>query len=339
MNPHKHSVGQTKRETESPRWQHAMQRFEIVRTKAPVLLMGLLAVLLGILVGIHLRRSSLQDIYTLVGIVSGSGMIVWQLHRQHKDNLHLQMQNHKEKLKLRIHTQISEDVRFAMGKYKAVHVLINDIMRQYHNCLILQQSRGNASSKLYTSVTDLHNAHSEAIGSITRLMCRLEECEIVATNLKIFRVAFSSVIEIAGEAYGEFLRHVSPYLEVDIPKKRQEQLGIDATRTMSPTEEDLPAMEESYNYYSTALVECYCVISDLSRELQNILLEDLFNSRVPPREPADPNCIVVTTKPEEIQRLTDYFTRKDDTGLTQHQKDVLLRVKLLKEYQDGVPTD
>jgi hypothetical protein len=48
---------------------------------------------------------------------------------------------------------------------------------------------------------------------------------------------------------------------------------------------------------------------------------------VPPRKPSDPHYVVVTTKPEEIERLRVYFTEKDDNGLTQHQKDFRARPK------------
>jgi hypothetical protein len=276
---------------------------------------------------------------TLSGIVVGALMIIWQLNRQHKDNLRLQRNNHKEELKLAVHRQISKDVRYAMEKWKAIQILIHSITRQYHNCLLSQESRDNTSAKLHTTVMDVQQAHRDAIHSITRLMGRLEECEIVDTNMKIFRLAFYSVIQITEEAYEEFLHAIFSYLPCDVPKKRQEQLGVDISDTMSPTQEDLQAVEKSPSHYSTALIECYCFISDLSRELQNILLGDLFDNKVPPREPPGSNCVVVTTKPEEVSRLTDYFTRKDGSGMTQHEKDVVLRARLLEAYQHGISTD
>jgi hypothetical protein len=271
---------------------------------------------------------------TVVGVL----IIIWQLNRQHKDNLRLQLNNHKEELKLAVHKQISEDVRDAMEKWRAIQVLINSLILQYHNCLLCQQSRGSTSAKLHTTVTDLQRAHRDAIHSITNLMCRLEECEIVDTNIKIFRLAFYSVVQITEEAYGRFLHAIFAYLPCDVPKERQEQLGVDINDSKSPTREDLQAIEESHGYYSAALVECYCFISDLSRELQNVLLGDLFGNRVPPRETAGSNWIVVTTRQEEVARLTTYFTQKDVTGLTQHQKDVMLHTQLIKESEHNVPT-
>ena len=109
---------------------------------------------------------------------------------------------------------------------------------------------------------------------------------------------------------------------------------MNLVHTECPTQEDLPAIEDSYWHYFAALVECYCIVSDLSRELQNVFLGDLFDNRVPPREPTVSNCVVVTTRPEDSQRLTEYFTQKDREGLTQYQKDFALRVKLMKDRRD-----
>lgn len=268
---------------------------------------------------------------TIVGIVIGTGMIVYQLDRQHTDSIKLQSRNHKEELKVTIHEQICEDVRTAMEKQKALHLLIGDVMRQYINCACSKEFKKKTSLRLYTTVSDVHTADRDAISSITRLMSRLEECEIIDKHMKIFRFAFASVVQYTSEAYEHFLEPIFPYLPCDIPEERQRQLGVNLAQTESPTLKDLPAIEEGYHHYLVALVECLSFISDLSRELQNVLLGDLFENTVAPRKPGAPNVVVVTTKPEDVPSLTAYFTQKDNEGRTQHQKDLALRVKLMKD--------
>ena len=113
----------------------------------------------------------------------------------------------------------------------------------------------------------------------------------------------------------------------DDSKERQEQLGVNIKHVKSPIQQDLEAIEHSFNSYTEANLEGYCFVSDLSREAQNILLGNLFNNQVPPREPSDSHYVVVTTKPEEIERLKFYFTEKDDDSLTQHQRDFMARSK------------
>ena len=163
--------------------------------------------------------------------------------------------------------------------------------------------------------------------SLTQLMCKLEEYEIVDKNIKIFRIALASAFQLISEAYLEFQRQIFAYLPCDVSKERQEQLGVNIKHVESPAQDKLEAIEQSFNCYTEANLEGYCFVSDLSREAQNVLLGNLFNNQVPPREPSDSNYIVVTTKPEEFERLRIYFTEEDDDGLTQHQKDFRARAK------------
>ncbi|MBA7695393.1 hypothetical protein ES703_104019 [subsurface metagenome] len=296
-------------------------------TKSDMFLMVFVGILIGILIGIPLLLSSITEIDTLIAIIVGALMIIWQMNRQHKDNYKLQLSNHKEELKLKVYKEISEYVSCAMQKYTENQIIINSIMRQYNSCLICQDPNSNPYPKIYTKYTELSGAHSGMSRSLTQLMCKLEEYEIVDKNIKIFRIALASVVELIQEAYFEFQSHIFGYLPCDLSKERQEQLGVNIKHVKNPAQEDLEAIEESFNCYTEANLEGYCFVSDLSREAQNVLLGNLFNNQVPPRELSDSNYVVVTTKPEEMERLRVYFTEKDDDGLTQHQKDFRARAK------------
>lgn len=296
-------------------------------TKSDMFLMVFVGTLIGILIGIHLLLSSIKEIDTLIAIIVGALMIIWQMNRQHKDNYILQLSNHKEELKLKVYKEISEYVSSAMQRYTENQSIINSVMLQYNSCVICQDANSNPYPKIYTKYTELRGAHSGMSRSLIQLMCKLEEYEIVDKNMKIFRIALASAVELIQEASFEFQRHIFPYLPCDVSKEKQEQLGVNIKNVESPTQEDLEAIEQSFNYYTEANLEGYCFVSDLSREAQNVLLGNLFNNQVPPREPSDSNYVVVTTKPEEMERLRVYFTEKDDDDLTQHQKDFRARSK------------
>lgn len=296
-------------------------------TKSDVFLMVLVGTLIGILIGIQLLPSSRTEIDTLIAIIVGALMIIWQMNRQHKNNYKLQLSNHKEELKLKVYKEISEYVSRAMQKYTENEIIINSIMRQYNSCLICQDPNSNPDPKIYTKYTELSSAHSGMSRSLTQLMCKLEEYEIVDKNIKIFRIALASAVELIREAYFEFQSYIFDYLPCDVSKERQEQLGVNIKHVKSPEQKDLEAIEQSFNCYTKANLEGYCFVSDLSREAQNVLLGNLFNNQVSPREPSDSNYVVVATKPEEVERLRVYFTEKDNDGLTQHQKDFRARAK------------
>jgi len=290
-------------------------------TKYDMFLMVFVGTLIGILISIHLLLSSITEIDTLVAIIVGALMIIWQMNRQHKDNYKLQLSNHKEELKLKVYKEISEYVSCAMQKYTENQIIINSIMRQYHSCLICQDANRNPSPKIYTKDTELSDAHSCMYRSLAQLMNKLAEYEIVDKNMEIFRTALASAFQLILEAYLEFQRQIFPYLPCDVSKERLEQLGVNVKSVKTPSQQDVEEIEQSFNCYTAANLEGYLFVSDLSREAQNVLLGNLFNNQVPPREPSDSRYVVVTTRPEEIERLRVYFTEKDDDGLTQHQKD------------------
>lgn len=302
--------------------------------KYELILLSLAGVLAGILVGILIIMYLVKEIdkivplfVVIVPLLVGVVMVIYQMERQHKDNYLLQLSNHKEELKLKVYKEISEYVSCAMQSYEENQILINLLMGQYHNCIICQDANSNPSPKIYTKDTELSDAHSAMLRSLAQLMNKLAEYEIVDKNIKIFRIALASAFQLISEAYLEFQRQIFAYLPCDISKERREQLGVNIKHVKSPSQQDIEVIEESFNCYTEANLEGYCFVSDLSREAQNVLLGNLFNNQVPPREPSDSNYVVVTTKPEEFERLRVYFTEKDDDSLTQHQKDFISRTK------------
>ena len=311
-----------------------MDQQKIRYTKYDLFLLFLAGLLAGTLAGILIIMLSVKEIdkiaTLLVGILTlfaGVVMVIYQMERQHKDNYLLQLSNHKEELKLKVYKEISEYVSCAMQSYEENQNLINSLMRQYNSCLICQDANSNPSPKIYTKDTELGDTHSRMLRSLAQLMNKLAEYEIVDKNIEIFRTALASAFQLILEAYLEFYRKIFAYLPCDASKKRQEQLGVNIKHVKSPDQQDLEAIEHSFNCYTEANLEGYCFVSDLSREAQNVLLGNLFNNQVPPREPSDSNYVVVTTKPENVERLRVYFTEKDDDGLTQHQKDFRARAK------------
>lgn len=311
-----------------------MDQKKLRYTKYELILLSLAGVLAGILVGILIIMYLVKEIdkivplfFIIVPLLVGVVMVIYQMERQHKDNYLLQLSNHKEELKLKVYKEISEYVSCAMQSYEENQILINLLMGQYHNCIICQDANSNPSPKIYTKDTELSDAHSAMLRSIAQLMNKLAEYEIVDKNIEIFRIALASAFQLISEAYLEFQRQIFAYLPCDISKERREQLGVNIKHVKSPSQQDIEAIEESFNCYTEANLEGYCFVSDLSREAQNVLLGNLFNNQVPPREPSDSNYVVVTTKPEEFERLRVYFTEKDDDSLTQHQKDFISRTK------------
>lgn len=315
-----------------------MDKQKLRYTKYDLFLLLPTGVLAGTLVGILIimfLAKEIDEIVTLlvpiVTLLVGVVMVIYQMERHHKDNYLLQLGNHKEELKLKVYKEISEYVSCAMQKYTENQIIINSLMRQYNSCVICQDANSNPFPKIYTKDTELGDAHSRMLRSLAQLMDKLAEYEIVDKNIEIFRTALASAFQLILEAYLEFYRKIFAYLPCNVSKERQEQLGVNINHVKSPSQQDIEVIERSFNSYTEANLEGYLFVSDLSREAQNILLGNLFNNQVPPRKPLDPHYVVVTTKPEEMERLRVYFTEKDGDGLTQHQKDFTARSRKSRE--------
>lgn len=312
-----------------------MEQKKLRFTKYDLFLLFLTGILAGTIVGILIIMLSVKEIdriaSLLVGILTllaGVVMVIYQMERQHKDNYLLQLSNHKEELKLKVYKEISEYVSNAMQSYEENQILNNSLMRQYHNCIICQDANSNPSPKIYTKNTELSDANSRMLHSLAQLMNKLAEYEIVDKNIKIFRTALASAFQLISEAHLEFQKQIFPYLPCEVPKERLDQLGVNVKSfktPKTPSQQDVEEIEYSFNSYAEANLEGYCFVSDLSREAQNVLLGNLFNNQLPPREPSNSHYVVVTTKPEEMERLRVYFTEKDNEGLTKHQKDFMCR--------------
>jgi hypothetical protein len=292
---------------------------------------GLLAVfLLVTLIVLLLLKDMDGFIAVLVAILPmpvAAVIVIYQMQRQHKDNKHLQLSNHKEELKLKVYKEISECVGYAQKCHTENHALINKLISQYHNCIIFKDPVRNPHPKIDIKQTELSGVNSRMLKSLIKLMYKLEEYEIVNKYIEIFRVALYSVHELALEMHLEFQRHIFIYLHVDVSKETQERLGVSIEHVNSPTEQDLEVIEDSFWSYSDALFEVSSFVGDLSKGAQNILLGALFNNQVTPRKPLEPHYVVVTTKPEEQERLRAYFIEKDNGGLTQYRKDFIARVE------------
>lgn len=255
-----------------------------------------------------------ESIISLFGIVVAASLIVWQMNRQHKSNLELQKANHKDNIRLKVYSEIALDIADAMKKYRDAHVLVNQAYMQYRNCLIVSMFK-----TVRVSYNQLSDAQFAFLHSITHLMCKLEEYEIIDSNLSIFRLAFTSAHYNVQEAFFALQRLIFDYMRFDVPEERQEEMDADVLHPKAPSEDELDQIEKAYNDYQAAVIEAYCYISDLSREAQNTLLGGLFDKCIPPREPKDNNLVVVTTNPREQEKLRKYFEDESPFGIN-HKK-------------------
>lgn len=81
-------------------------------------------------------------------------------------------------------------------------------------------------------------------------------------------------------------------------------------------------------HYKKAMDEIGCYIHDLTIESQNNLLSDLFERRVPQRQPIDPRHKVINVDPEKAEELLHYFENETPWGKAKRATEADVRAML-----------
>ena len=83
---------------------------------------------------------------------------------------------------------------------------------------------------------------------------------------------------------------------------------------VTPSDHQVKELEKLVEPYTAANFDMGCYLHDLSVELQNTLLSNLFSYKVPRRKPLDPKFKVISTEQNEIEKLQQYFEKETDWG-------------------------
>ena len=265
-----------------------------------------------------------SSLITLLGILVSASLIIWQLGRQHKNNIELQRENNREKLKLEIYTEYRKTISKASDKVGSAGTNARLIVTHF-NIYVDQISKGITPMPISDREPAFRDSHFDAINSIVDLIFVLEEYEIINPNLEIFRTAFSYANHCMTKAFHPFQQVLLEFLPYDVPAQDQERLGTNIIIPKIPSKDDLSRISEVAHLYIDAAMEAGCFVSDLAKEAQNIFLGDLFSNRIPPRKPIDPKYIVISTAPEQVAGLKKYFLEETEWGKDQKRVEDKIR--------------
>ena len=254
----------------------------------------------------------LGSLVNLFGILVGVWLILWQMKRQHRSSLALQRENLRAELKLQIYKELAGKISDASQKTIDVVTMVRLIIPNFIS-YFQEFSHVTSPSPVPDREPRIRNAHFEALSSISQLISKLEEYEIVNPNLPIFRTAFRAAHHDIEKAFWPLHDILLQYLPHDVPKDRQIQLGTDVILSKVPDQQGLDKIRRASERYDEAISDASCYLYDLAREAQNALLGGLFDHTIPPRKPIDPRHVVITTSPNDIDRLKKYF--KEETAL------------------------
>ncbi len=266
----------------------------------------------------------LGDLITIIGIFAGAAMIVFQLGRQHKNELKIQKENYREQLRLEIYQEFSKILEEANDKTSDVGMyafLIHTNFKIYIN----QANSGLNPAPLRSRAIEFSNKYFEASNSIVKLIRLFEKYEIISPELDIFKLAVNVATHDMREAFQPLSSFLLQILPMDIVGNTG---NAQLANVIIPTQEQVARLDELVSAYKDADNDLGGYLYDLNIELQNIFLRRLFDNKVKRREPIDPKIKVVTTDPEEMRKLKKYFEEETAWGKNAKKVEVDVRSAL-----------
>lgn len=256
------------------------------------------------------------DLLTVVSILTGFGIIVFQLSRQHANDIAAQKENNRDELRLEIYEKFSQALDDANEKTTGAGMYAFNLAA---NLSIYkdQVDAGFNPSPLRCRAKEFSDLHFTSNGSIIKLITLIEKYEIVSPELEIFKIALNVASHDISEAHTplfQFLLRILPMEVIDVNG------NIQVANILTPTEEQMQELTQLTNAYKNSQDDLGGYLYDFNIELQKLFLGYLFNNEVKVRAPIDPNVKVVTTEPGEMARLRQYFEEETPWGI--HKREI-----------------
>lgn len=267
-------------------------------------------------------------VLTIIGIIAAAATVVWQLGRQHQSSLSVQRDNAREELKLRLHELLVQrvrklskaNVRAAMYAY-----MIPFNVESFQRQLVL----GLRPAPIKERAQEFSRLHAEANDAFIKLIQEFESWSIAFPGLQVFQVALNAANHDAREAFTPLFSELLRVLPIDPPEDAPP--NVPRPFIQSPISSDeLAKLKALVERYKAAMDDIGSYVHDLTIESQNNLLSGLFERRVPPRQPIDPNCKVISTDPEKAEQLLRYFENETSWGEAKRAAEADAKARLVK---------
>jgi len=202
---------------------------------------------------------------------------------------------------------------------------------QIMNMEIEIAARANVASLDYTLPSarfpTLMTLYEQFTDAALRFILLIENRRIIDPRIVIFRTAMSSVLHDSRQSmHSDFILHVMPALPTENPNGGvfpYHPLSIDGVLEVQRYSKQLISALEDATAYT----------EDFLTEMQNLLLGDLYGTRLKPREPLDPACRAVTL--EQAGELEVWFSTETAWGAEIARVEAAARERFLAQ---GNPT-
>lgn len=260
------------------------------------------------------------DLLTVLGIIVGALMIVFQLGRQQRHESAMQKDNFREQLRLEIYQEFSKVLAETSNKIAKVGSYVH-LIDTFAKVNLDQINVGVTPPPISSRSPEFSAKHYEATRSYIELIELCEKYEIVSPELYIFRLAIHDGLHNLEKAFQSLNSFLIKFLPMDAVDNQGNARVLNVNVV---TSDQIDLLSNLVTTYTNASGDLGGYLFDLNVELQNIFLSGLFKNKVKRREPIDKNIKVITTDPDGMEKLKEYFEEESPSAI--HRKQVARRL-------------
>ena len=251
----------------------------------------------------------------VIGVVAAVGtgtvgalLVVWQIGRQARHAI--QQNRHNEALKLKL--QVYEEIVPICRDASHAEINLSSYVRQFQTdvALFRQMTQSGLPWQIPKAriavLIEKNYAYSRKSVEIIGFT---ERWQIIDPRIEIVRTATNVAMHDIDTAYQAYFNFAVRIMPQEIPGHAQQGTLFPWRQ---PDEQTAQEFERLGQTLLDALMTLGCYIYDFQVEMQNLLLSELFERKLPPRKPIDPNMIVVEF--ERHKELAEYFDRETAWG-------------------------
>lgn len=226
----------------------------------------------------------------LLAYVSAFSLLSIQIALQHRTQVRQQERLLRNQLKLDLYREFVLLIREASTAHAELSAWNTSLRSQVAGSVAVMKEHGTWIPLRYDLV-DFWPLRERLSASIVAVIAQLEQYEIVHPGLRRFRLLFSQELGKLLKA-GRDLEAV--HREI-LPQKFEDKEGQARVIEKGPVSKDNEALlQEAEAEWSEVASDTCAYLLDLQTELQGELLGDLFDHKLPKRQPQDPSFQVMT---------------------------------------------
>jgi hypothetical protein len=264
---------------------------------------------------------------TILTATVGACLVVWQIGRQAENAISQTRKTELIKLKVKLYEEIIETTEQAVNanvRFTGLLRLIKDELSTASR----QRKSGVAQQRPRSEFLKVLEADREVSNLSIGIMTIVERWLIIDPRLDVFRSAMSAAFyDVRETLNGRLVPTLVPILPVNDPAS-----GGPFPYQL-PSDETIGAIHDLCDELIENLSDVQSYVIDFQTEMQNLLLSDLFEHRVPTRQPLDPSLIAISL--DRHKEIEEHLRTKTAWG--RHR--MRLEAETKARFADSAPDD